>query len=176
MHNNIHDGANQMSLCMFLPIHLVGLLVVNRRGWFFNSASDYMQGGPTQNFYKDLFYISYYGFTLTREKQRLSRAHISERQTPGLTRGSPPHVLYKGGEPQVKPGVWRPEMWAQVKHCIKGTVSRDFRPSVFSLNSEFEFICKTVLVHESEDPGVQFDEKTRGRKSRETITFYGNSL
>jgi hypothetical protein len=27
---------------------------------------------------------------------------------------------------------------------------------------EFESICKTVLAHESGDPGVQFDEKTRG--------------
>jgi hypothetical protein len=34
---------------------------------------------------------------------------------------------------------------------------------------EFESICKTVLAHESGDPGVQFDEKIRGRKSRETV-------
>jgi hypothetical protein len=33
---------------------------------------------------------------------------------------------------------------------------------------EFESICKTVLAHESGDPGVQFNEKTEGRKSRET--------
>jgi hypothetical protein len=32
-------------------------------------------------------------------------AHISERQTPGLTRGSPPaFVVEKVGEPRVKPG------------------------------------------------------------------------
>jgi hypothetical protein len=30
---------------------------------------------------------------------------------------------------------------------------------------EFESICKTVLAHESGDPGVQFNEKTKGRKS-----------
>jgi hypothetical protein len=28
-----------------------------------------------------------------------------------------------------------------------------------------------VLAHESGDPGVQFDEKTRGRKSRKTVTL-----
>jgi hypothetical protein len=27
---------------------------------------------------------------------------------------------------------------------------------------EFESICKTVLAHESGDPGVQFNEKTEG--------------
>jgi hypothetical protein len=30
-------------------------------------------------------------------------------------------------------------------------------------------MCKTILAHESGDPGVQFDEKNRGRKSRETV-------
>jgi hypothetical protein len=30
---------------------------------------------------------------------------------------------------------------------------------------EFESICKTVLAHESGDPGVQFNEKTEGRTS-----------
>jgi hypothetical protein len=34
---------------------------------------------------------------------------------------------------------------------------------------EFESICKTVLSHESGDPGVQLNEKTEGRKSRETV-------
>jgi hypothetical protein len=34
---------------------------------------------------------------------------------------------------------------------------------------EFESICKTVLAHKSGDPGVQFNEKTEGRKSRETV-------
>jgi hypothetical protein len=35
---------------------------------------------------------------------------------------------------------------------------------------EFESICKTVLAHESGNPGVQFDEKkTEGRKSRDTV-------
>jgi hypothetical protein len=43
------------------------------------------------------------------------RAHIPERQTPGLTRGFTPRVCYiKGGEPRVKPGVRRPEIWAQI--------------------------------------------------------------
>jgi hypothetical protein len=34
---------------------------------------------------------------------------------------------------------------------------------------EFESIGKTVLAHESGDPGLQFNEKTEGRKSRETV-------
>jgi hypothetical protein len=43
--------------------------------------------------------------------------------------------------------------------------------SIFSSNlieylREFESICKTVLALESGDPGVQFNEKTEGRKSR----------
>jgi hypothetical protein len=47
--------------------------------------------------------------------------------------------------------------------------------SRFSLNlieylREFESICKTVLAHESGDPGVQFIEKTEGRKSRIIVT------
>jgi hypothetical protein len=41
------------------------------------------------------------------------RAHISGRQTPCLTRGSPPlYITNAGGKLRVKPGVWRPEMWA----------------------------------------------------------------
>jgi hypothetical protein len=34
---------------------------------------------------------------------------------------------------------------------------------------EFESICKTVLAHESGDPGVQLNEKIEGRKSRDTV-------
>jgi hypothetical protein len=46
--------------------------------------------------------------------------------------------------------------------------------SIFSSNlvedlREFESICKTVSAHESEDPGVQFNEKTEGQKSRDTV-------
>jgi hypothetical protein len=36
---------------------------------------------------------------------------------------------------------------------------------------EFESICKTVLAHESGDPGVQFNEKNEGRKSRDTVSL-----
>jgi hypothetical protein len=48
----------------------------------------------------------------------LARAHISGRQTPGLT----PHLLYKkGSEPRrVKPGVWRPEIWALLIRGLGG--------------------------------------------------------
>jgi hypothetical protein len=35
------------------------------------------------------------------------------------------------------------------------------------LLGEFETICKPGLAQESGDPGVQFDKKTRDRKSRE---------
>jgi hypothetical protein len=42
------------------------------------------------------------------------RAQILIRQTQGLTRGSPPFYISNAvGEPRVKPGVRRPEMWAQ---------------------------------------------------------------
>jgi hypothetical protein len=34
---------------------------------------------------------------------------------------------------------------------------------------EFESIFKIALAHESGDPGVQFNEKTKGRKSRDTV-------
>jgi hypothetical protein len=47
------------------------------------------------------------------------RAYISGRQSPGWTRGSPRfYITNVGGEAQVKPGVWRPEMWAQVPEHI----------------------------------------------------------
>jgi hypothetical protein len=49
-----------------------------------------------------------------------NRVHTSERQTPGLTQGSPLAFEYKrGGEPRVKPWVWRPEMWAQDRYPYK---------------------------------------------------------
>jgi hypothetical protein len=34
---------------------------------------------------------------------------------------------------------------------------------------EYESKFETAVVHESVDPGVIFDEKTRGQKSRETV-------
>jgi hypothetical protein len=41
---------------------------------------------------------------------------------------------------------------------------------------EFESICKTVLAHESGDPGVQFNEKkTEGRKFCETVPLISTS-
>jgi hypothetical protein len=30
-------------------------------------------------------------------------------------------------------------------------------------------MCKTVLAHESGDPCAQYNEKSKGRKSRETV-------
>jgi hypothetical protein len=43
--------------------------------------------------------------------------------------------------------------------------------SIFKVDylREYESIFETALAHESVDPGVLFDEKTRGRKSRETV-------
>jgi hypothetical protein len=34
---------------------------------------------------------------------------------------------------------------------------------------EFESICKTVLAHESGDPGYCLTKKTEGRKSHDTV-------
>jgi hypothetical protein len=47
--------------------------------------------------------------------------------------------------------------------------SRFLSSNLIEYLREFESICKTVLAHESGDPGVQFNEKTVGRKSRETV-------
>jgi hypothetical protein len=44
-------------------------------------------------------------YTVQSTPPPLNRAHISGRQTPGLTRGSPPHLLYKRGmNPGLNPG------------------------------------------------------------------------
>jgi hypothetical protein len=45
-----------------------------------------------------------------RIRSYLTRAHVSGLQAPGLT----PRICYIKGEdePRVKPGVWRPEIWA----------------------------------------------------------------
>jgi hypothetical protein len=52
--------------------------------------------------------------SLSAEVKR-PNTQISGRQTPDLTRGSPPfYITNKGDEHRVKPGVWRPEMWAQM--------------------------------------------------------------
>jgi hypothetical protein len=42
---------------------------------------------------------------------------------------------------------------------------------IFIINylREYEFIFQTTLVHESGGPGVLIDEKTKGRKSHETV-------
>jgi hypothetical protein len=59
----------------------------------------------------------------------LTRAQISGRQTPGWTRGSPPfYMTNAGGDPRVKPRVWRPEMWAQKKGCT--TISLGIKKSI----------------------------------------------
>jgi hypothetical protein len=52
---------------------------------------------------------------------------------------------------------------------IASFLSTIFLSNLIEYLREFESICKTVLAHESGDPGVQFNEKTEGRKSRETV-------
>jgi hypothetical protein len=47
--------------------------------------------------------------------------------------------------------------------------SRFFSSNLVEDLREFESICKTVLAHESGDPGIQFNEKTDGKKSRDTV-------
>jgi hypothetical protein len=56
---------------------------------------------------------------------------------------------------------------SKVTSHLKGTSAE----SIFIVEylREFEFMCKTVLAHESGDPGVQFNEKTEGRNSRDTV-------
>jgi hypothetical protein len=41
--------------------------------------------------------------------------------------------------------------------------------SAESARKSLAWILHTALAHESVDPGVLFDEKPRGRKSRETV-------
>jgi hypothetical protein len=52
-----------------------------------------------------------------------------------------------------------------IRHSVKSIFVVEF----IEYLREFESICKTVLAHESWDPGVQFNEKTEGRKSLETV-------
>jgi hypothetical protein len=49
-------------------------------------------------------------------------------------------------------------------HCAESIFKVDYL-------REYESIFKTALTHESVDPGVLFDEKTRGRKPRETVSL-----
>jgi hypothetical protein len=48
--------------------------------------------------------------------------------------------------------------------------------SIFAVEylGEYESIFKTVLAHASVEPGAFFGEKTRGRKSCETVPLRGN--
>jgi hypothetical protein len=47
-------------------------------------------------------------------------------------------------------------------HCAESIFKVDYL-------REYESIFETALAHESVDPGVLFDEKTRGQKSRATV-------
>jgi hypothetical protein len=47
-------------------------------------------------------------------------------------------------------------------HCAESIFKVDYL-------REYESIFETALAHESVDPGVLFNEKTRGRKSRATV-------
>jgi hypothetical protein len=46
-------------------------------------------------------------------------------------------------------------------------LSKSNKKNRIELLREFESVFKTALAHESKDPGVPFNEKTEGRKSRE---------
>jgi hypothetical protein len=54
-------------------------------------------------------------------------------------------------------------------HCAESTFKVDYL-------REYESIFETALAHESVDPGVLFDEKTRGRKSRATVPLTNSGL
>jgi hypothetical protein len=57
--------------------------------------------------------------------------------------------------------------------------SRFSSSNLFEYLSQFESICKTVLAHESGDPGVQFNEKRGSKISQDCpfkiLIFYSNS-
>jgi hypothetical protein len=52
-----------------------------------------------------------------------------------------------------------------MQHNVESIFSVEFN----RISLRFESLCKTVLGHESGDPGVQFQKKTEGRKSREAV-------
>jgi hypothetical protein len=52
-------------------------------------------------------------------------------------------------------------MWHSAESIFSSNLVEDLR--------KCESICKTVLAHESGDPGVQLTKKTEGRKSRDTV-------
>jgi hypothetical protein len=54
-------------------------------------------------------------------------------------------------------------------HCAESIFKVDYL-------REYESIFETALAHESLDPGVLFDEKTRDRKSRATVTLKSYTL
>jgi hypothetical protein len=47
---------------------------------------------------------------------------------------------------------------------------------IFKVDYLHESVFQTVLTHESVDPGVLFDEKTRGWKSRATVPLKYTTL
>jgi hypothetical protein len=53
-------------------------------------------------------------------------------------------------------------------HCAESIFKVDYL-------REYESVFETALAHESVDPGVLFDEKIRGRKSRETVPLSLNN-
>jgi hypothetical protein len=57
---------------------------------------------------------------------------------------------------------------------MRHSADRFFPSNLIEYIREFKSICKTVLAHESGDPEVQFNEKTEGRKSRETVPLVWN--
>jgi hypothetical protein len=54
-----------------------------------------------------------------------------------------------------------------MRHCAESIFRSRIEANLFLC--DFESIFKTALAHESWDPGVLFEEKNRGRISRETV-------
>jgi hypothetical protein len=66
------------------------------------------------------FYCCLLGVLFTQDinTQKKTRATHIRTPNPGFNPGFTPRICYIkewGDEPRVKPGVWRPEVWAQLK-------------------------------------------------------------
>jgi hypothetical protein len=67
-------------------------------------------------------------------------------------------------------------VWFYLTKKIYSARSQFFSSNLIEFLREFESICKTVLAHESGDPGVRFNEKNRGSNISWHCPFKPNSV